>query len=315
MGYVEEISKHLYAYKPALTKEEDFDIFWEETIQQTKAVPLNLRKEKVDYPIAYADIYDISYNGFDETRVHGWYIAPKLGKEKYPCLIHYHGFGGNAGQPWEYMHWVMAGMAVLTVDCREQMGRTGNSLAITSGTAQNVICKGILDKQEYYFRAVYMDAVKAIDVACEMAEVDTSRIVIEGGSQGGAIVMAVAALDDRPVVALADVPSNSNLQKRVENAQGSFGVVTEYLRHYPDQTEHVFRTLSYFDTMNMADKISCKVLASVGLKDPICPAELYFATYNRIEGEKQIKMYPFNGHEGGGSKHMEEKLKYLQANL
>ena len=315
MRYIEEVSQRFYDYKPTLTKEEDFEDFWKTTLEKTKAVPLNITKEKVDYPIDNVDVYAITYNGFDETTIHGWYMVPKFQKEKYPCLIHYHGFGGNAGKPWEYMHWLMAGMAVLAVDCREQLGRTGNAMAITTGTTQSVICKGILDKNEYYFRAAYMDAVKAIDVAEAMEEVDSTRIVIEGASQGGALVMAVAALDDRPYIALADVPSNSNIQKRVENEQGSFSAVTAYLRYYPEHIEKAFKTLSYFDTMNMADKITCKVLAAVGGKDGVCPAELYFATYNRIESEKQIYYYPFNGHEGGGSQHTEVKFKYLKENL
>ncbi len=315
MSYIEEISKRLYNYKPKLTKEEDFDMFWEKTIQQTKAVPLNATKERIDYPIDGVEVYKITYNGFDNTVIHGWYILPKSNQKKYPCLIHYHGFGWYAGEPWEYMHWIMAGFAVIAVDCREQLGYTGSSMHTTTGNAQSVVCKGLLDKNEYYFRAVYMDALKVIDFAEQEEGINASRIILEGGSQGGAIVMAVAALDDRTYIALADVPSNSNLQKRVENEHGSFSAVTAYLKCYPEHTEQVFKTLSYFDTMNMAHQIKCKTLASVGLKDNVCPAELYFATYNRIEGEKSISIYPFNGHEGGGNKHVNVKLSYLRDNL
>jgi cephalosporin-C deacetylase len=62
----------------------------------------------------------------------------------------------------------------------------------------------------------------------------------------------------------------------------------------------------------MAERITCKVLASVALKDETCPAEMYFATYNRIAGEKDIKIYPFNGHEGGGAVQTEAKLTFLK---
>lgn len=72
------------------------------------------------------------------------------------------------------------------------------------------------------------------------------------------------------------------------------------------------KTLSYFDTMNHAEHITCPVYASVALKDNICPAECFFAAYNRITAPKQITIYPFNGHDGARHIHWQKKLEYLQ---
>ncbi|MDP4153012.1 MAG: acetylxylan esterase [Bacillota bacterium] len=316
MSYLEQVSKELFEYKPALTKREDFDEFWEATIKKAKSVPLNSKMELYDYPSKYIKVYSISYNGFDDTRIHGWYIVPQFtDMKKLPCLINFHGFTGNRGMPADFMMWVMQGIAVISVDCREQSGETGNSAVYTSGSMQNVISKGLLDKNEYYFRAVYMDCLKAIDFAETCDKVDKDRIIIHGGSQGGALGMAVCALDSRPWLAMVDVPSNSNIEKRVEGSYGSFSSVNDYLKKYPDRTDRVFETLSYFDTMNMADRIKCKVLASVALNDNTCPAKLYFASYNRITSRKEIKIYPFNGHEGAKAVHNEVKLRFLADNL
>ncbi|MGL4338659.1 MAG: acetylxylan esterase, partial [Turicibacter sp.] len=82
-----------------------------------------------------------------------------------------------------------------------------------------------------------------------------------------------------------------------------------------ERVDMAYKTLSYFDTMNLADRIQCKVLASVGLKDNVCPPKLYFATYNRITSEKDIKFYPFNGHEGGHRVHQEIKLRFIRDNI
>lgn len=312
MEYVEKFKKELLEYCPPLTRSDDFEEFWTKTLEQAKNVHLNPLIERYDYPSPYVKVFDISYNGFDDTRVHGWFIVPDFIKgDKYPCLIHYHGYGGNRGTPANFMQWVTMGVAVLSIDCREQCGKTGNSAKYSSGSEQSVACKGILDKNEYYYRAVYMDCVKAIDFAYAQPEVDTNRIIIEGGSQGGALGMAVSALDDRPWLAMVDVPSNSDIVSRVEGSHGAFSCVTNYLKAFPGNIGKAFYTLSYFDTMNLADRISCKVLASVGLKDNTCPALMYFATYNRIQSEKEIYLYPFSGHEGGGSTHQEIKLRFL----
>lgn len=315
MSLLESSIKELYSYFPPLTKRTDFDQFWEDTIREANKVPLNGEAKHYDYPSSLVKVYEIEYNGFDTTRIHGWYIVPEfLKKDKYPCLINYHGFSGDRGMPADFMNWCMMGMSVISVDCREQSGKTGNSAVYTSGMVGNVTCKGILDKNEYYYRAVIMDCIKAIDFANSCPEVDDSKIVIHGISQGGALGMAVCSLDSRPWLAMVDVPSCSNLELRVEGAYGSFSSVTEYLKKYPYQLEKAYETLSYFDTMNMADKIKCSVFASVALKDNICPAKCYFASYNRITTPKEIRIYPFNGHEGGHSIHMEEKLKFLKRN-
>lgn len=313
MGYIEKATKELYGYLPGLTKKEDFEAFWELTLNQAKKVPLQPQRTEIDYPSRHVGVYDIAYNGMDETSIRGWLIVPHfLKKESYPCLIHYHGFSGSRGEPSDHMHWAMMGLAVLSVDCRDQGGPTGNSASYTHGFVGNVAVKGVHDKMEYYYRYAYMDCLKAIDFACVQAEIDPTRIVIEGVSQGGALGMAVSALDDRPAAVLVDVPSNSNLEARVEGCHGAFGGVTEYLKRHPEQTDLVLDNLSYFDTMNMADRIHCPVLASVALKDEVCPPQMYFATYNRIRTEKEMNIYPFNGHEGGGSRQTEAKLAYLQ---
>jgi cephalosporin-C deacetylase len=316
MAYIDKYTDELFSYHPPLTKREDFDKFWKQTLEETKARDIKSERVICDYPSSHVNVYSISYNGFDDTRIHGWFIVPEFASEgKLPCLIHYHGFTGNAGRPGDFMHWITMGVCVLSVDCRAQSGRTGDAAAYSSGSTQSVVCKGILDKNEYYYRLVYMDCVKAIDFACLQEEVDPQRIIIEGGSQGGALGMAVCALDDRPWLAMVDVPSNSNIEIRVEGRHGSYAAVTDYLKIYPRQVEKVFDTLSYFDTMNMAENIKCKVLASVALKDDVCPAKMYFATYNRINAPKDIRIYPFNGHEGGGSLHEEVKLGFIRENL
>jgi len=53
-------------------------------------------------------------------------------------------------------------------------------------------------------------------------------------------------------------------------------------------------------------------LFSVGLMDKICPPSTVYAAYNHWAGEKDIKVYPYNGHEGGQSYQNVEKLKFLK---
>lgn len=312
MKYIDDRIKEYESYMPELTKKKDFDEFWDRTIALSKSVELNAKLEEQEYPSPYIRVYDLTYDGYDGTKIKGWFLIPMFTKtKKLPCLIHYHGFTGGRGVPHDYMSWLMMGMAVVAVECRLQGGDTGSNADYEGGLFQNVNSLGIMDKENYYYRAVYMDCMRAIDFVASNEKIDSSRIVLHGASQGGALVMAMAALDDRPKLAMADVPSNSNIEARIEGEHGSFACLTDYLRRFPDRVDAVYDTISYFDTMNMADKIKCPVLASVALKDNICPAKYYYATYNRITAPKEIVVYPFNGHDGCGNVHMQKKLEFL----
>ncbi|MCI8441615.1 MAG: acetylxylan esterase [Provencibacterium sp.] len=314
MEYLDKKIEELSAYLPPLTRREDFGAFWQESIAQARAAALQPDVKRRAYPSRYVEVYDVSYRGFDETRIHGLFIRPLFaGEEKLPCLIHFHGFSGSRGAPSDFMHWVLLGMAVLSVDCREQGGITGNCAHYSdSGMVSNVTSKGLLHKEEYYYRAVYIDCLKALDMAEALPQVDPRRLAVRGVSQGGALGMAVCSLDRRPALLMANVPSGSELQARVEGRHGSFSSVNDYLRRYPDRVDTVYETLSYFDTMNMAENIRCPVLASVALADQVCPARCYFASYNRIKSPKHICVYPFNEHDGAGQVHLEKELQFLK---
>ncbi len=58
----------------------------------------------------------------------------------------------------------------------------------------------------------------------------------------------------------------------------------------------MLRTLSYYDTMNMADRITCPVFMGIGLQDRVCPPSTSFASFNRIRSQKAYRVYPDAGH-------------------
>jgi cephalosporin-C deacetylase len=49
--------------------------------------------------------------------------------------------------------------------------------------------------------------------------------------------------------------------------------------------------------------------------DQVCPPSTVFAAYNRLPGPKEIKIYGFNEHEGGGVYQQREWLRFCAENL
>ena len=87
-SFLQDKIAELERYLPPLTRREDFDDFWARTRAQAEAVPLAPIVEKVDYPMDAVEVYDVSYCGFDQTRIHGWLILPAFrSQERYACMV------------------------------------------------------------------------------------------------------------------------------------------------------------------------------------------------------------------------------------
>jgi len=307
----------LRAYKPALTRQPDFTAFWSETLAAASEIPLDPQIEPTEYPADGLTIARASYSGWDGARVQCWYLRPAA-PGIYPGIVFYHGYSGNRGSIYDFLGWASQGYAVLTVDCRGQNGDTSDPTVYPSGHSTGWMTLGITSRDSYYYRGVFVDCVRALDFMESRPEIDRARIGVTGISQGGGLTLAVAGLDRRPRVAMSDVPFLCNYPRALDvTDQRPYNELIDYLRSHPGQDESVFRTLSYFDVMNLAPNIACPTLVSVGLLDMICPPSTVFSAYNHIDGtkvEKEIRVYSFGVHAVVGAQ-WEEKLRWARRYL
>lgn len=304
----------LQAYRPPLTRPADFDQFWQRTLREAATQPLNVVFTPLDYPARGLRIERVTYDGWRGARIAGLLLAPE-GPGPYPALVFFHGYSGSKGTPYDYLGWAYQGYAILAVDVRGQNGESEDNTVYPGGHVTGWLTQGILDPERYYYRGVYVDCLRALEVVAGRPEVDAGRIGVTGISQGGGLTLAVAALDPRPKVAMADIPFLCHFRRAVEvTDQRPYSEIIEYLRTHPGQEEAVFHTLSYFDVLNLADRITCPTLISVGLLDLICPPSTIFAVYNHLRCPKDLAIYPYGVHAVPAS-HWERKLRWAQRSL
>lgn len=314
MPYFDLPLEKLKEYRPSSTRQPDFDAFWERTLDQASSIPLDPKLELIDYPAEGVVIGRASYAGWDGATIRGLYLCPE-GEGPFPGIVFYHGYSGSKGAVYDYLGWVYQGYAVLAVDCRGQNGDSEDSTDYPTGHLKGWMTLGIFDPNTYYYRGVFVDSVRALDYITGRDEVDSSRVGITGISQGGGLTLAVAALDDRPKVAMADVPFLCHYERASQiTDQYPYFELVEFCRSRPGAEGTAFKTLSYFDGMNLAPKIGCPTLISVGLYDMICPPSTVFAAYNNICAKKEIRIYPYGIHAVSGV-HWEEKLRYASRYL
>lgn len=315
MRHIQTTVQELEKYKPSLTKKADHDSFWKRSLEEARSKPLQETLREMEYPIKQIQAFELTYHGFDETPIHAYYIVPRNHQGNLPCIIHFHGYGVHKGSVSNYMKWLIQGYAVIAVDCRGQ-GRSGDYSTYSSDELGTWVTKGILDKEEYYYRKVYIDSVRAVDFACSRPEIDSKRIAIMGGSMGGGITLAVAGLDDRPKLAIADVPNMCDIGLAMQQKfEGSLTHVERFLHRHPEYIDLVYDNLTYFDNLNLAGNIKCRIRMSAGLKDLVCPPQPIFGVYNQIEAPKSIVVLPFSGHDTNIVDHIDQTIEFVNQYL
>ncbi len=173
--------------------------------------------------------------------------------------------------------------------------------------------RGILDPNTYYYRRVFTDGVRTVELARQHLAIDSNRIAVTGVSQGGGIAIAVAGLDPSVNVVMPDVPGLCGYRRATEVVDSTpYSEISNYLKTHRDKIETVFNTLNYFDDINLRTRARASALFSVGLMDEICPPSTIYAAYNYYGGPKEIRKWTYSHHEGGDSFQTQEKLRFLR---
>lgn len=74
------------------------------------------------------------------------------------------------------------------------------------------------------------------------------------------------------------------------------------MRLNPERRPRVEETLAYFDGINLAHRITCPIIVSVGLQDSTCPPETGYAMFDAI-GSADKRMYAYDGHGHDANNH------------
>lgn len=307
----------LVEYRPERSEPSDFDAFWAKTLAEADAHPLDAVFEPVDLGLRTIEAYDVTFSGYGGQRVKGWYLRPANTSGALPCVVEFIGYGGGRNSALNWLKWPAAGYATLVMDTRGQgsMWSHGATPDLPDGANPSVpgfMTQGILDPHSYYYRRVFTDAVRAIAAARSRSDVDGAKIAVCGGSQGGGIAIAAAALAPDVAAAMPDVPFLCHFRRSVGlTSAHPYQEIVIYLHTHRDHEARVFDTLDYFDGVNMATRISAPSLFSTALMDETCPPSTVYAAYNYLNGPKDIRVYRFNGHEGGQLLQAEAQIHWL----
>jgi len=301
----------LHQYQGRNPKPDDFDAYWDRALAELRAVDPEVQMIPSGFQTPQAECFDLYFTGVRGARIHAKYVRPRHASDPHPVVLLFHGYSGNAGDWTDKLSYASLGFSVLAMDCRGQ-GGSSEDVGGVKGTTQNGhIVRGLDDHPDnLLFRHIFLDTAQLARVALELPEADPARVYAAGGSQGGALTLACAALEPR-IRKLAPIFPFLCDYKRVwemDLAKDAYQELRTFFRHHDplhEREEEIFTRLGYIDLQYLAGRIRGEVMMLVGLMDTICPPSTQFAAYNKMTAKKRLVIYPDFGHEhlpGAGDK-------------
>ncbi|WP_028608834.1 alpha/beta fold hydrolase [Paenibacillus harenae] len=303
MPLVDMSLEQLKQYEGKSPRPSDFDAYWERAVAEMKAVDPQIELVPSAFQVPYAECFDLYFTGVRGARIHAKYIKPKNISEPHPAVLQFHGYTGHSGSWHDKLGYAALGYSVFSLDCRGQGGQSEDTGGVKGNTHHGHIIRGLDDHpDQLLFRHIFLDTAQLAGIAMQMPEVDPDRVMAMGGSQGGALTIACAALEPR-VKKLAPVFPFLSDYKRVwqmDLAKDAYAELRAFFRHFDPQhkrEEEIFTKLGYIDIQFLAPRIRGEVLFGTGLMDTVCPPSSQFAAYNKITAPKRLEIYPDFGHE------------------
>lgn len=289
--------EELERYRPAPYREPDFDDFWRTTLGELAAVDPELELLPVAVPFPGFAAWRLAFRSLGGGRVTGW-LMRRESDEPQPGLCFCHGYSARGARVLELLPYAAAGFVAMSFDCRGQMG-DADDVAAGKGHAIGWLTSGIADPETYYYRFVYADAVRCLELLSEQEGVDPGRVAVAGVSQGGGLTLAAAALSDRAGYAWSDIPFLCDFFRCAAIVEKRpYSELSDLLRARPDLVAPARRTLSYFDALNLAASVACPTVVTAALWDDVCPPSSVFGTFAQLgTAEKRLEVLSYSRHE------------------
>jgi cephalosporin-C deacetylase len=298
--------EQLLQYKGRNPRPKDMNAYWEESLAEMRAIEPHVELKPAGISAPKAECFDLYFTGIGGSRIHAKYVRPKGAVKggKLPAVLQFHGYSGSSGNWLDKLAWAGQGFCIAALDCRGQGGLSEDKTPIRGTTFRGHIIRGIDEDspKKLLFRSIYLDTAQLAGIVMNLPEVDPTRVGAFGGSQGGGLTLACAALEPRIKRAAPIYPFLSDYRRvwEMDLAVAAYEEIKTFFKQFDPRHERehaIFERLGYIDVQHLAERIRAEVMFGIGLMDTVCPPSTQFAAYNKITSKKSFLLYPDFGHE------------------
>ena len=284
--------------KPYTKNPSDFDDFWKNNLVEARKTPLSVTCEKVDkYTTDEFDCYLLKIKTDKHHSVYGYLTKPKK-EGKYPVVLCPPGAGiKTIKEPMRNTYYAQNGFIRLEIEIHglhpELSAETFKEISAAFSDGNEYLNNGLDNRDNYYMKHVYVACVRCIDYLTSLPEWDGKNVIVQGGSQGGALSIITAALDNRVTACVANHPALSDMAGYLDNRAGGY---PHFNRTNDMLNPQKVKTMQYYDVVNFARRLTCPTYLTWGFNDNVCPPTTSYIVWNLITAPKESLITPINEH-------------------
>lgn len=289
--------------EPYTREPSDFQEFWKSTVDQARRFPLTYSMEPApEYSTPQIDAYLVRLYVDGSRSVFAYLFFPSNApKGGCPVVLCPPGAGiKTIKEPLRHSYYAENGCVRMEMEIHGLDPRISPEEFAQISTAFNArengyLTNGVENRDRYYMKHVYVALVRALDLLTSLPEWDGRNVVVQGGSQGGALSLVAAGLDSRVTQCIVNHPALADMAAyREKGRTGGY----PHLNRIPGLLDNpdVVETLAYYDVVNFARHISARTLMTWGYNDDTCPPTTSYAVWNVLTCPKESHITPINEH-------------------
>ncbi len=281
----------------------DFTDFWKLTVADARQTPVSYTRERAEeYCTDKIDCWLVKLRIDKEHYMYGYLSMPKDAQRGSHAVVLCPPGAGikTIKEPLRHSYYAENGMIRFEVEIHGLDPRLPQSvwkeINASFGTRDNGYLNNNLEyRDRYYMRHVYAGMVRCIDFLTQLPEWDGRNVAVQGGSQGGALALVAAGLDERVTLCVANHPALTDMAAYSETGRtGGY----PHFKAAPEGvlTPQVVSNLRYYDVINFCRNVRCPVRMTWGYNDSTCPPTTSYAAWNTLHCEKEAYVTPINEH-------------------
>lgn len=273
-----------------------FNEYWKKNLAELKKVNPEFNVKKVDSLCTdKRNAFIAEMKSLGGLTIRGYYFVPKTAG-KHAAVLHLPGYG----QGYEDRRAFLSNQddVIELALCVRGHGISSDVFNPGFGVP-GIWGYKLCSETEIAYRGIYLDCVRGLEFLLSRPEVDTSRIGVMGGSQGGGLTLAVSGLCNDKIKACSYFdPGPCDPRDHLRIRTMCKREFVNFLKYYNNECtlEDALNVWDLIDTKGFASWIKCPVFFVTSLFDDDIPPHLGFSAYNQISSPKSFKIFPELGH-------------------
>lgn len=286
-------------FRPGFKRPSDFRRFWRDQVKEMRRCPMDVKLEPAPSEDEGIECFSIEINMPEGAPVRGFIARPKDAAPKSLPAVLFLRAAGVSGS-WcrayasEAVSLAQNGCIAMDINAHGMLNVADEQYFedLEEGPLNGYSGRAPADRQEYYFRLMFLRAERALDYICNDRTWDGKRLMVTGESQGGAQSVAMCGIDRRVSHAVLIVPAMIDTGGLLAGRRSGW---PQPLEAYGAGTPET-AAAPYFDGAAFLKGCKADICAEIALVDDVCAVSGIFAGLNRTKGHNTILTFPYRDH-------------------